>query len=157
MHFEYQGITEEELYQFSEALNDSVLARIRRGMDVNDTPAPPLASKGKRGGYAGQKARRGLNPIRDLTFTGRTLRAIAPVVAGENQVSIGITNQAAIRVIASNNARSKQYGASPTDRANLIAAIRNSGIQLAKVVRDGSGGWETNPASRPGPLQWRRS
>jgi hypothetical protein len=157
MHFEYQGISEEELYQFSEALNDSVLARIRRGMDVNDSPAPPLSSKGKRGGYAGLKARRGLNPIRDLTFTGRTLRAIAPVAAGENQVAIGITNQTAIRIIASNNARSRQYGASPTDRANLIAAIRNSNLQLVRVARGGSGGWETNPASRPGPLQWRRS
>ena len=136
MPLSFSGISSEQLQRLSEELRASVVARIGHGLTVDDTPAPALHSKGKRGGYAGYKSRRGLNPIRDLRLTGATLDALKPVAAGENQVSIGFTNARALKIAGVNNARATQYGASPLDRQNLIAAINRSNLQLVRFSHE---------------------
>jgi hypothetical protein len=122
-HFQYVPVSGENAHFLAGVLATSIRTRIKRGLDVNDNPAPRLSGRGKLGGYAGLKARRGLNPIRDWTLTGQTLQALQPLQTLPGQISVGFTDARAARIAAINNARSKQFGVSPSDRRNFIAAL----------------------------------
>lgn len=107
------------------ALAAAVKSRIQHGYDVNDNPAPALKppARGTRG-YAQRKLSRGLQPIRDWTFTGRTLRALGVKNVEQNAVTVGFTDPMADLVAWFNNRRARQFGASPTDGRVVNAAIQ---------------------------------
>jgi hypothetical protein len=122
-HFQFVGIQPDVAAELAVVLRDSVEARIRRGLDVNDQPAKRLSSRGRRGGYAARKARRGEPSIRDWVYSGRTLAALVPIVAGPGEICVGFPDARAAQIAARNNARVRQFGISPNDRRNVIEAI----------------------------------
>ena len=93
---------------------DRIRRRIESGVNVDDNPAKALKP-----GYEKQKTRRGLNPIRDWTWRGRTLRSLAVKSASENRVTIGFTDPQADMIAHVNNLRERAFGVSPEDRRSL--------------------------------------
>ena len=62
---------------FAQVLADSIRGRIQSGQNIYDQAAAPLkpGESGRRG-YPDYKAARGLQPIRDWTWSGHTLRCL---------------------------------------------------------------------------------
>jgi len=61
----------------------------RKALNVNDAPAKALKpGRSGRRGYPDHKAARGLIPIRDWVWTGRTMRSLKVKSANENQAVI---------------------------------------------------------------------
>src|SRR5579872_4127253 len=81
--------TAEDMQTIGSVLTDTISARIRKGINVNDSPARPL-KPGRNGhrGYPDYKAARGLQPIRDWFWTGRTMRSLKVKSASENRAVI---------------------------------------------------------------------
>jgi len=105
---------------------------------VNDAPAKALKpGRNGRRGYADYKRARGLQPIRDWFWTGRTMRSLKVKSASENRAVIGFVDPNADRIAHVNNLREKQFGVSPTDRqalnAAVLAAIRQ--VPVVRIVR----------------------
>jgi len=128
-HFEYVPISGDLTFRLSQVLASSVRTRILSGRDVNDNPAPDLSKA-----YARAKQRRGLPPIRNWTWSGNTLAALGPMVTQSGQLAVGFSNPRAARIAAILNARCKQFGVSPTDRANVIDAINQARPQLVRIA-----------------------
>ncbi len=124
----------EQMQIIGEALANSIRSRIARGMNANDDPSKPLKSSGRKGGYAGYKARTGLQPIRDWTLTGRTLRALKLKLVSENRGVIGFIDDRSDKVAHVNNLREKAFGVSPTDHQVFLEAVRNI-ITEKKIIR----------------------
>ena len=84
--FVYSPYTATEMQGFAQVLADSIRARIQSGQNIYDQAAAPLKSglPGRRG-YPDYKAARGLQPIRDWTWSGRTLRCLKVLTANENR------------------------------------------------------------------------
>jgi hypothetical protein len=116
------------------ALANSIRSRIRAGVNAEDNPAKPLKSKGPRGGYAGWKARLGLNPLRDWTVRGRTLRSLQVKTVSENRGVIGFTDDQSDRIAHINNLREKAFGVSPNDHQVFLEAVRQI-FREKKIVR----------------------
>jgi hypothetical protein len=121
--FQFIGIQPDVAAELATVLRDSIDTRIRRGLDVYDQPAKRLSSRGRRGGYAGRKARRGEPSIRDWVYSGRTLSALVPIVGPPGEISVGFSDARAAQIAARNNARVLQFGVSPNDRRNVIEAL----------------------------------
>lgn len=118
-----QGFSAQQMQSIGQQLVDGAIRpRIKSGLTADDQPAPPLAV-----GYAKRKQRRGLNPIRDWTLTGRTLRSMKVLSAGPNQARIGFTDPTANMRAAINNKRARQFGMSPNDHEKLIQITLNTG------------------------------
>jgi hypothetical protein len=104
-----------EMQQASDGLiNRGILPRVRAGLTIDDNPAPPLNPK-----YAKRKAARGLVPIRDWTFSGRTLRSLKTISAALNRAVIWFTDTETRKRAFFNNRRARQFGVSNHDRAVL--------------------------------------
>jgi hypothetical protein len=114
---------------------NSIAWRISRGENCEDAAAKPLkpGKNGKRG-YPDYKVARGLQPIRDWKWTGKTLRALKVKSASENRAVIGFIDPKADSIAHWNNQREKQFGMSPRDEKELIRAVREISKQ-ARVVR----------------------
>src|ERR1035441_2771205 len=84
--FVYSLYTAIEMQGFAQALADSIRTRIQSGQNIYDQAAAPLKPglPGRRG-YPDYKAARGLNPIRDRTWPGHTLRCLKVLTANENR------------------------------------------------------------------------
>jgi len=129
--FIYSPYAAAEMQSFAQELADSIRARIRSGQNIYDQPAAPLKpGKAGRRGYPEYKSARGLQPIRDWTWSGHTLRCLKVLTANENRAVIGFLDEAmpGRRQIASqiafyNNQRERQWGVSPRDRQAVLAAI----------------------------------
>jgi hypothetical protein len=84
------------------------------------------------------KQRRGLMPVRDWTWRGRTLRSLNVLRANENSVTIGFTDPQADKIAAVNNRREKAFGVSPEDRKALreivLATLRAKPIVAFRKV-----------------------
>jgi hypothetical protein len=107
-------------------LAESIKARIHRGENVNDAPMKPL--KGAHSNYvpyARQKIQKGLQGIRDWTYSGNTLRALKVVKANENAVTIGFSNPVQDKIAHFNNIREKAFGISPNDRKAINIAMKS--------------------------------
>jgi hypothetical protein len=125
---------------FAQALADSIRARIQSGRNIYDQPAAPLKpGKPGRRGYPDYKSARGLQPIRDWTWSGHTLRCLKVVTANGNRAAIGFLDEAipgrrqtASQIAFFNNQRERQWGVSPRDRQAVLAAIL-AGRRLASV------------------------
>ncbi len=129
--FVEQGFSAQQMQSIGQQFIDTAeRPRIRAGLTVYDQPAPPLSI-----GYAKRKTRRGLQPIRDWSLTGRTLRSMKVLTAGPNQARIGFTDAEANKRAAINNRRARQFGVSPADHTKLIQITLNTGKPvIAKQV-----------------------
>lgn len=116
--------TAEDMLTIGNAVRDSIATRIGKGLNVEDAPAKAL-KPGRNGhrGYPDYKIARGLAPIRDWTWTGRTMCSLKVKSASENQAVIGFIDPNADRIAHVNNLREKQFGISPKDRMALNAAV----------------------------------
>jgi hypothetical protein len=125
----------EQMQTVAQATTDSLAARIRRGQTVEDTDAKPLkpGRNGKRG-YPDYKTARGLQPIRDWTWKGRTMRSLKVKSANENRAVIGFIDPKADAIAHWNNQREKQFGLSPKDEKVLGQAV-NVTAKQGRVVR----------------------
>jgi hypothetical protein len=129
--FVYSPYSAEEMQGFAQVLADAIRTRIQSGQNIYDHPAAPLnPGKPGRRGYPDYKSARGLQPIRDWTWSGHTLRCLKVLTANENRAVIGFLDEAlpgrrqtASQIAFYNNLRERQWGVSPRDRAAVIAAI----------------------------------
>lgn len=105
--------------------------RIQSGQNIYDQAAAPLkpGQSGRRG-YPDYKSARGLQPIRDWTWSGHTLRCLKVLTANENRAAIGFLDEAfpgrrltASQIAAFNNGREMQWGVSPRDREVVLTAF----------------------------------
>jgi len=103
-----------------EAMRETIVARIRKGVDVNDASARALSAK-----YARRKMRHGRAPIRDWTGirTNTLLQFFRVLSANENRVVLGFENAFADRVAHLDNLSDRQFGVSPNDRKALSAIV----------------------------------
>jgi hypothetical protein len=139
--FVYSPYAAIEMQGFAQVLADAIRARIQSGQNIYDQPAAPLkpGQPGRRG-YPDYKSARGLQPIRDWTWSGHTLRCLKVLRANENRAEIGFLDEAApwrkqtaSQIAFWNNQRERQWGVSPRDRQALIAAIL--GARPVVIVR----------------------
>jgi hypothetical protein len=125
----------EDMLAIGNALRDSIAERIGSGLNVNDEPAKELKpGRNGRRGYPDYKKARGLQPIRDWFWTGRTMRSLEVKSASENQAVIGFVDPNADRIAHVNNLREKQFGVSPKDRQALNSAVL-AVLRQARVIR----------------------
>jgi hypothetical protein len=111
-------------------------ARLSRGYNLDDRPAMPLhLPKSGRGGYPGQKERRGDQPIRDWYFTGRTRNSMAILSMTDTAVTVGFSDPEGARRAAINNAREKQFGLSRSDHEALRTEVHKARPIEVKVSR----------------------
>jgi len=112
---------------------DRIRRRIQSGVNISDNPSKELTQK-----YMRAKQRRGLMPVRDWTWRGRTLRSLNVLRANENSVTIGFTDPQADQIAAVNNRREKAFGVSPEDRKALreivLATLRAKPIVAFRKV-----------------------
>jgi hypothetical protein len=112
---------------------DRIRRRIQNGLNVDDNPSRALKPATVKA-----KLRRGLNPIRDWTWRGRTLRSLNVLRANENSVTIGFTDPQADQIAAVNNRREKAFGVSPEDRKALreivLATLRVKSVVAFRKV-----------------------
>jgi hypothetical protein len=132
----YSPFSSEQMAQLGEIVARSIRERIERGENVEDAQAKPLkpgrtVNGHQLRGYPDYKTARGLQPIRDWTWTGRTLRSLKVLSANENRVVIGFADRIADLRAHLNNRREKAFGISPKDRQALNAAV----LALLKQVR----------------------
>jgi hypothetical protein len=116
-HFRYIGIPQALGMELAIALADSIRERISNAIDVNDEPARPLAKK-----YGRLKSRRGLNPMRDWTLTGRTMAALQPMFR-DGQIIVGFNDPRAAQIAAINNFQDRMFGVSRGDRARVVERL----------------------------------
>ena len=93
--FVYSAYTATEMQCFAQVLADSIRTRIQSGQNIYDQAAAPL-KPGLPGwrGYPDYKSARGLQPIRDWTWSGHTLRCLKVLTANENRAAIGFLDEA---------------------------------------------------------------
>jgi hypothetical protein len=129
--FVYSPFTAQEMQGFAQLLADTIRARIQSGQNIYDQAAAPLKpGRSGRRGYPDYKAARGLQPIRDWTWSGHTLRCLKVLTVNENRAVIGFLDEAmpgraqtASQIAFWNNQREHQWGVSPRDRTVVVAAM----------------------------------
>ena len=127
--------TAEDMQTIGGVLVDSISARIRKAINVNDAAAKALKpGRNGRRGYPDYKAARGLMPIRDWVWTGRTMRSLKVKSASENAATIGFVDPNADRIAHVNNLRERQFGISPKDRVAVNAAVL-AVLRQTRVIR----------------------
>lgn len=140
--FVYSPYTATEMQGFAQVLADSIRARIQCGQNIYDQAAAPLKPglPGRRG-YPDYKSARGLNPVRDWTWSGHTLRCLKVLTANENRASIGFLDESlpgrrmtASQIAAFNNRREAQWGVSSRDRQAVLAAFLSRPIVMLKAA-----------------------
>jgi hypothetical protein len=131
--FVYSPYTADEMQGFGQLLADTIRARIQSGQNIYDQAAAPLKpGKPGRRGYPDNKSARGLQPIRDWTWSGHTMRCLKVLTVNENRAVLGFLDEAmpgrgqtASQIAFWNNQRERMWGVSPRDRAAVVAAIVN--------------------------------
>lgn len=114
---------------------DAVLGRIQRGINANDEPAKPLKpGKNGRRGYPDYKSARGLQPIRDWTWRGKTLRSLKVKAVSENRAVLGFVDPEADFIAHVNNLRERAFALSLNDRKVLAAVVNETG-KTVRIVR----------------------
>jgi hypothetical protein len=140
--FVYSPYSATEMQGFALVLADAIRARIQSGQNIYDQAAAPLKPglPGRRG-YPDYKSARGLQPIRDWTWSGHTLRCLKVLTANENRAAIGFLDEAlpgrrmtASQIAAFNNRREAQWGVSPRDRQAVLAAFQARPFVMLKAA-----------------------
>lgn len=140
--FVYSPFTSQEMVGFGDALAATIRQRIQAGQNVYDQPAAPLKpGRNGRPGYPDRKRQRGIDPVRNWTWTGHTLRCLKTTSANQNRAVIEFLNetfpgrsQTAAQIASYNNQREHQFGVSPRDR-DYIIALMMSGRKLVTLQR----------------------
>ena len=126
--FRMVGLVPSAMKEVAEGLQLSIVKRITSGMNTSDAPARALSNRKSKGrwSYAYAKAQRHPPAVRNLRYTGFTMSQAKVISAGPNTATIGFSDAIrpggklnASQIIAINNFRESQYGASPQDRALL--------------------------------------
>ena len=112
-HFEYLLLNRKRL---AETMLATVKQRIESGLDVSDNPAPALNKN-----YAKAKLSRGLQPVRNWTWTGGLLSNLR--VAESIQPGIEFADSRYQDIAGRLNSKSEQFGLSPKDRAAMESKI----------------------------------
>ena len=136
--FVYSPYTTTEMQGFAQVLADSIRARIQSGQNIFDQGAAPLKpGRPGRRGYPDYKTARGLQPIRDWTWSGHTLRCLKVLTVNENRAAIGFLDerlpgrsQTASQIAFYNNRRERQWGVSSRDRQAVLAAMLRPVVSL---------------------------
>ena len=116
-------------------VDDAILPRIRRAVNVEDAPARALKpGRPGRRGYPDYKRARGLQPVRDWTWTGHTLRALKVKSANENRVVIGFIDPRSDAIAHANNRRERMFGLSPSDM-HVVESVVAAMAREQHVVR----------------------
>lgn len=131
--FVYSPYTGQEMQSFAQVLADSMKTRIQSGQNIYDQSASSLKpGRPGRRGYPDYKSARGIDPIRNWTWTGHTLRCLKVLTANENRAAIGFLNEAfpgraqtASQIAFYNNRREAQWGVSPRDRQAVVTVMVN--------------------------------
>ena len=140
--FVYSPYTSEEMQGFAQILADAIKKRIQSGLNIYDQPAASL-KPGKSGhrGYPDYKSARGIDPIRNWTWTGHTLRCLKVLSVNENRAAIGFLDETfpgrsktANQIAFYNNRRERQWGVSPGDRAIVIAAMTRPVVVVHQIA-----------------------
>ena len=123
--------TSEQMLTIGTALADSVRKRIKSGVNAAGNQSKALNPR-----YAKTKQRKGLQPLRDWFYTGRTLASLAVLSTNENAGKVGFTNTKADRIAHTLNATDKAFGISDSDRAALNEALSRllHGGNVVKVM-----------------------
>lgn len=129
--FVYSPYAAPQMQGFAQLLADSIRMRIQSGQNIYDQAVAPLKpGLPDRRGYPDYKVARGLQPIRDWTWSGHTLRCLKVLTVNENRAAIGFLDEAlpgrkqtASQIAFYNNLRERQWGVSPRDRQALLAAM----------------------------------
>jgi hypothetical protein len=129
--FVYSPYTSDEMQGFGQLLADTIRARIQSGRNIYDQAAAPLKpGRDRRRGYPDLKAARGLQPIRDWTWTGHTLRCLKVLTVNENRAVIGFLDEAfpgrtqtASEIAFWNNQIEHMWGVSPRDGDVVVQAM----------------------------------
>lgn len=136
--FVYSPYTAQGMQGFADVLATAIRSRIQSGQNIYDQAAAPLkpGQSGRRG-YPDFKTARGIEPIRNWTWTGHTLRCLKVLSVNENRAAIGFLDEAfpgrsqtASQIAFFNNRRERQWGVSPRDREIVIAAITRPVVLL---------------------------
>lgn len=117
----FSPFSAEQFHQIGSVMLDTIITRIRSGVNAQDTPARPLNPA-----YAKRKIRRNRSPIRDWSWRGFTLASAKVKVASEDSVTIGFINAQANLIATANNRIEKAWGESPRDRETRFAVIRET-------------------------------
>lgn len=113
VRFKAVGYTSDQWAQMGRhVITNGMIPRIKAGRNANDRPARPLVPK-----YAQKKAKRGLPPVRNMSFTGKTLQAMAVTASSGNGLTIGFTTPRASTIASVNNRKDLQFALSTNDRA----------------------------------------
>ena len=140
--FVYSPYTGQEMQGFAQVLADSIRKRIQSGQNIYDQAAAPL-KPGRNGhrGYPDYKTARGLQPVRDWTWSGHTLRCLKVLTANENRAAIGFLderlpgrNMTASQIAFYNNLRERQWGVSDRDRQAVIVVMTARPVVMLKAA-----------------------
>jgi hypothetical protein len=136
--FVYSPFSSEQMQSIGTDVLASIQARIRSGLNCDDSAAKPLkpGRNGKKG-YPDRKAGHGLQPLRDWTWTGRTMRSMKVISASEHRAVISFTDPHSDMVAHANNLKERQFGLSPKDDAvrgaSTLRVLRGS-ISVRKAA-----------------------
>lgn len=106
------GFSGQQMNTLASATVAAMVARWGRGLDVNDSPAPPLGR-----GYSRRKQRRGGQAIPDLRYTGQLIASLRVLEAESGRAKIGFRDDRSILKAYANHQRRNQIGISPGDAA----------------------------------------
>lgn len=134
--FVYSPFSGQQMAEFGQQVIESNLARWDRGIDANDSPAPPLSQR---------YARRAGSSIRDLNNTGRLRRAMKVLSANQNRAVMGALDGIHTRrvkgrsltfadVLRINNKRSRMWGISDSDKRALLEKMAEKPVIQAKAA-----------------------
>lgn len=128
--FSIRAFDGSEMQEIGETVLESVISRIRRGVNANDGPAKPLKpGRGGRFGYPDLKKRKGLQPIRDIVFSGRTLQAAKVSRTADNEGELGFNDARADRIMHANNLIDPMFALSPTDKVVLSESVQKIAVE----------------------------
>ncbi len=110
----------QQMQGLGEVFLSSMFGRWDRAENVYDLPAKPLGK-----GYAIQKSKLRRGNRRNLKSTSEMRAGIHVLAANENRVVIGADDPVIDQRIAFNNARDRQFGASPKDLETVTNHVRD--------------------------------
>ncbi len=131
--FVVSPFTAEQMVEIGQLCVDSIKARLARAENVYDQPAAPLKERRPGRGYKSYKSRKAPPAVRNWKLTGRTLRAMRVLRAKENRAVIGFSDPVAAMRAAINNRRERQFGVSPANWRDILAAVK--AIRLVRAER----------------------
>jgi hypothetical protein len=141
--FTLSPFTSEQMLELGNTVLKSVKERIHKALDVNEQPAKalnPTVHIDKNGQLAAlipypvQKAKKGLQPIRDLFFTGALTGSLQVISASENRCVIASNNMVKDMILRKNQKRSVEFGMSEGDRRVMREKVRELLMKTFKVT-----------------------